>query len=141
MKLILMIALITVSFSVNAQVFDLVRSIVTSNSDNSFIRLKDTAAIESTLRGFSHTGTMTIENGFVTMDTWICSGLCVRKNKPRELLSLEDNNKAVILKDDDEFLGTTGTIKFSILSLSPNIILMSTGQDGTINVTEWKLRE
>jgi len=140
MKKLLFTIILLLPLSSYAQTFDLVRSLQTSDAnDPPFVRLNDTAGESN----FTHFGTMIIENGVttsvVTINSISCIGdVCVKEDKPRELTGLIDNGKTAILRDDDELLGT---IQFSILDTSPNIILMKTNTNGTVEITEWAPRQ
>ena len=136
-KLLVVIIALLMSFSAQAQVYDLIRSIITNNpadSTSSVFPFHDTSNPPGPDE-FTHTGTMTIENGFVTMDTLVCiNNICVNENKTREIVDVIHNDKTAVLKDEDDESEIT---RFSILSTSPTIILMKPNENGTVEITEW----
>ncbi len=144
--LVILIALL-LSFSAQAQVYDLIRSIITinpANFESPVLPFRDTAYPPG-LDEFTHTGTMTIENGFVTMDTLECvNNLCDKENKTRKIVTLLHNNKTIVTTDEDSSNSedkATEITSFFILSLSPTIILMKPNENGTVEISEWALRQ
>lgn len=140
-KLLVILIALLLSFPAQAQVYDLIRSLITNNPAD-FISpvfpLHDTSNPPGSDE-FTHTGTMMIENGFVTMDTLVCiNSICDKENKTREIVALLHNEKTVTLKDEDNELEIT---RFTVLSASPTIILMKLNENGTVEITEWAPRQ
>ncbi len=132
-KIIIILIVLLLPVSAQGQVFDLVRSIQTSNTNNF---LYDTADGNN----FSHTGTMTIESRrsstFITIVSSACRGdVCVEENSLNQLLYFSESGKSVVIDND------SGTTQWSIISRTPTVILMKTKNDETVELTEWLQRQ
>lgn len=138
MKKLLIILSITL-FSTNcfSQKYNLIRSINTNNTTQLpfLLKVEDTADG----RSYTHTGTMTIQDGTVIFDTLEClDDICVKDDSTRKILFLAENLKTVAIEDENSRLGAK---LVHIITIDPNVILLDTNSDGTVLITEWQLIE
>ena len=130
MKTIILLALLTLSFTATGQTFDLVRSVTTSSVNDT---VSDTTSGES----FIHTGNMVINGNNVVITDTICSSIistvCGTVSESGTIL-FSDSTQATILKDS----GRVSNVK--IMSFYPTIILFEAFKSGAVWVTEYKAR-
>ena len=133
-KLLVFLAFALFSTNSISQTYNLVRSINTNNTTQLpfLLKVEDTADE----RSYTHTGTMTIQDGQVIFDTLEClDDICVKDDSTRKIMFLEENLKTVAIEDKDSILGAK---LLRIVATEPNIILLDTNSDGTVLLTEWQ---
>lgn len=121
---ITVLILTMLTMQVQAQVFDLVRSV------NTFaFSLQDTKADD-----YTQTGTLEISGKTIRRKHTICQyGKCLTQDIQDELLAAADY-RALVSGDSGELAGIT------ILSLSPTIIIMEVTASGRVSIQEYKPR-
>jgi hypothetical protein len=136
-KLLIILSITLFSADCISQTYNLIRSINTNNTTQLpfLLKVEDTADG----RSYTHTGTMTIQNGQVIFNTLEClSDICVKDESTRKILFLAENLKTVAIEDTNSRLG--GKL-VHIIATDPNVILLDTNLDGTVLITEWQLTE
>lgn len=129
MKIIIIVALLLIPFSVVAQNFILKRVVITWDGG-----LVDDSLIVA--GKFTANGDMSIVGNKINQNITFCySGVCDRviENGGGLILDVAENTARITARNDDGDVG-----ELTILSLYPNIITMYVYDDGTAETHEWE---
>lgn len=128
MKFVPIVALmLMLSFSTQAQVYDLKRSVL----------LDEGTLFDTERNDLAVTGTMTINNGAVVRDVVLCiGGQCVPNFLEDTIVSVGANTSSVILRDE-----TGGLEELTILSVDPLILMRADDDGAVVGITKWELRQ